>query len=580
MPSITTWSRIEPQTSAADGEGLGAGFAARVHDPLWLLARQWQVGEFQGEDCGTPILARWRGRVSPMRRFVAGPVPVNTQVDGPRFDAASVPLETLVERQVVAEDGLRRAVEDGLHFLRLLGQQRLFNDPSAAFASTYAVPEVTEEQRASLDPETLGYAELVAGRALDARRLRGALGDPATPRLDPALGIDTGDRAEVVEAYRAWVAWSDTLFSEPGAGAPQDGQTWQPDRLEHVFSLSTRLGDDIFGERTLTAQQYADGTLDWYSFDVNAEISLGSGQDEPGEVLTRTVVPAPVTFHGMPARRFWELEDARIDLGALRPGATDLAQLLMVETLTGFGNDWFVLPIELPVGSLVESRSLVVTDTFGVRSLLRPTGDSALANRRGFSMFSHTLPFGPGTEVAVPNLLFLAPTVTPIDGPVLEEVMLVRDELANLGWAVERRLESPLEVGLETATDTPDLASEPAAPRDVPVYRLATPLPAHWVPLIPVRVTDDSAEVRLAPGAVLDLSGVPRVVSPQARLLDPGPGRLLIREEEVPREGVVVRRTYQAARWYDGRLFVWSGNRTSIGRGEASSGLAFDDLVG
>jgi alkylation response protein AidB-like acyl-CoA dehydrogenase len=86
----------------------------------------------------------------------------------------------------------------------------------------------------------------------------------------------------------------------------------------------------------------------------------------------------------------------------------------------------------------------------------------------------------------------------------------------------------------------------------------------------------------LARGAVLALDGTPHVVSAQARLLDVGDpaGRLLIREEEVPREGVVVRRTYQAARWHDGRLFVWAGNRASVGRGEASSGLAFDALDG
>jgi hypothetical protein len=116
----------------------------------------------------------------------------------------------------------------------------------------------------------------------------------------------------------------------------------------------------------------------------------------------------------------------------------------------------------------------------------------------------------------------------------------------------------------------------------VPLYRLATPVPAHWVPLLPVRVSDQSAEVRLARGAVLDLDGTPHVVAAQARLLDVGDpaGRLLIREEEVPREGVVVRRSYQAARWYDGRLFVWAGNRASVGRGEASSGLAFDALDG
>ena len=579
MPSITTWTRIEPQTSSA---GVDTGFAARVHDPLWLLARQWQVGEFQGEDAGTPIVARWRARVAPMTRFVAGPIPPNTRLDAPRFDAGSVPLETLVERQVVAEDGLRRAVEDGLHFLRLLALQHVTVDPGPAFVAAYPVPELSEEQRRALDPETVAYADLVAGRALDARRLRAELGDPAAPHLEAVLGIGPGDRAEVVEAYRAWVAWADALFSEPAADDQAAGeQAWQPDRMEYTFSLATRLGDDVFGERTLTAQQYADGTLDWYSFDLNGEINMGTGQDDPGEVVTRTVVPAPVTFHGMPAPRFWELEDARIDLGALRPGATDLAQMLLVETLSGYGNDWYVIPIGLPVGSLVESRSLVVTDTFGVRSLIRPVGASALPSRSGWSMFSFAMPVEPGDPgVAITNLFFLAPTVRPVEGPVLEEVLLLRDELANLGWAVEHRLESPLEAGVETAKDVVDLAPPPEAPREVPVYRLATPVPAHWVPLLPVRVAEDSAEVRLARGAVLDLTGVPRTVTSEARLLDPGAGRLLIREEEVPREGVVVRRTYQAARWHDGRLFVWSGNRASVGRGEASSGLAFDDLDG
>ena len=60
MPSITTWSRIEPRNVATN---IDIGYAARVHDPLWLLARQWQVGEFQGEDAGTPIVARWRARL-------------------------------------------------------------------------------------------------------------------------------------------------------------------------------------------------------------------------------------------------------------------------------------------------------------------------------------------------------------------------------------------------------------------------------------------------------------------------------------------------------------------------------------
>ncbi len=582
MASITTWSRIEPRTS---GTSIDVGYAARVHDPLWLLARQWQVGEFQGEDAGTPIVARWRARVKPMTRFHAGPIPINTQLDAAKFDADAIPLETLVERQPLQQsataaglDGLRLAVESGQHFLRMLRLQVTTADYTKAFRTMYAVPPLTETQRAALDPETIAYADLVADRALDGRRLRTALGDPASPRLDPALHIAAGDKAEVGAAYRVWVSWSDGLFYEP----PPHDQTWQPDRMEYTFSLSTKLGDDQFGERTLTARQYADGTLDWYSFDLNGDINMGTGQDAPGEIVTRTVIPAPVTFHGMPAPRFWELEDARIDLGSLQPGATDLAQLLMVETLTGYGNDWYVIPVDLRAGSLVECRSLVVTDTFGAQTLHRPTGDPAIQARQGWSMFSLSMPVEPGdaTGVAITNLFFLPPTIRPLEGPVLEEVMLMRDELANLGWAVERRLESPLEVGLETAKEVAELAPAPDAPRDVPAYRLATPVPKHWVPLLPVRVSETSAEVRLARGAVLDLDGVPHVVSAQARILDVGnpAGRLLIREEEVPREGLVVRRSYQAARWHDGRLFVWAGNRASVGRGEASSGLAFDAL--
>ena len=440
MPSITTWFRLEPQTVTED---VATGYAARVHDPLWLLARQWQVGEFQGEDAGTPIVARWRARVAPMTRYVPGPIPPNTQLYAPRFDADAMPLETLVERQPLRQsalvdgvEGLRLAVESGQHFLRLLRLQATTQDHSAAFLRAYPVPALTDEQRAALDPDTRAYADLVAGRALDGRLLRAALGDPANPHVDPALHIAPLDRAEVVEASRAWLAWSSNLFSEPAAG---DG-TWQPDRMEYSFSMSTRLGDDVYGERTLTAEQYADGTLDWYAFDVNGEINMGTAHDPPGAITTRTVIPAPVTIHGMPSPRFWELEDARIDLGALQPGATDLPQLLLVETLSGYGNDWYVIPIDLPVGSLAESRSLVVTDTFGVQTL-DPT--HRRPRHRATRRVEHVLPLAavrccrrdrrPGHEPLLPP-----PTIRPLEGPVLEEVSLLRDELANIGWAVER----------------------------------------------------------------------------------------------------------------------------------------------
>ena len=47
------WSRLLTDTHRPD---LQAGLEARVYDPLWLLARQWQMGEFHGEDAGSPVL--------------------------------------------------------------------------------------------------------------------------------------------------------------------------------------------------------------------------------------------------------------------------------------------------------------------------------------------------------------------------------------------------------------------------------------------------------------------------------------------------------------------------------------------
>ena len=42
--------------------------------------------------------------------------------------------------------------------------------------------------------------------------------------------------------------------------------------------------------------------------------------------------------------RWWEFEDARIDLGDLKPSTTDLASLLLAEFGLVFGNDWSLCP--------------------------------------------------------------------------------------------------------------------------------------------------------------------------------------------------------------------------------------------
>ena len=125
MPSITSWMRLEPRSRNAE---MNDSVQARIYDPLWLLARQWQMGEFQGEDNGSPVMARWRAEAAPLTRYHAGAIAPNTQVDAPRLRRDGMPLETLVEREVVRrpDDAARGRKNSawprraGQQFLRLL----------------------------------------------------------------------------------------------------------------------------------------------------------------------------------------------------------------------------------------------------------------------------------------------------------------------------------------------------------------------------------------------------------------------------------------------------------------------------
>ena len=69
MASITSWTRLEPRPRST---AMRASLEAQLCDPLWLLGRQWQLGEFQGEDAGTPVQARLRAESMRLSRWAPG----------------------------------------------------------------------------------------------------------------------------------------------------------------------------------------------------------------------------------------------------------------------------------------------------------------------------------------------------------------------------------------------------------------------------------------------------------------------------------------------------------------------------
>lgn len=580
MPSITSWMRLEPGSRDAK---MGSSLQARIYDPLWLLARQWQLGEFQGEDNGTPVIARWNAESAPLTRYFSGPVDPATQTKAPKYDR-NVPLETLVEREIVrpaAEqtaqpEKLRLAAESGQQFLRALDEQPI----ARAALDKYREAFIREfpflpEQRDALDADSRAFFDLVATRVPDGRRLFHAfqLTTGGAIVIPPALKIRDADLAEVREAARIWLRWFETLFSEPQA----NDTTWLAERMEYAFSVGTGLSD---GERVLTAPEYYEGHLDWYAFDENQKVTLGGAADQASTSITKTAIPAPASFRGMPAPRFWEFEDAQVNLASVDAGPTDLLRMLLVEFAVDYGNDWFVIPIELEVGSLYSTRSLIITDTFGERTLIKASSEL----REPFStwrMFQHSQLRGNGVPKPATNLFFLPPSlVKSLESRPIEEVLFLRDEMANMAWGVERVIESAAENSLNRFEQQRDEPSPPQkASANELIYRLSTDVPDNWVPLVPVK---RKTGMRLERGKVLQVDQTWQFVEAQGRILNPAqtPQHFGIFEEEIPREGIRVTRSYQLTRWHDGSTHLWVGRRKRVGRGEGSSGLRFDTLNG
>src|ERR1051325_1127755 len=92
LPSVTRWHRVEgiPRTHQFD-----RALRAEVRDALWMLTRQWQMGEFLGDDAGSPVFAKVHLATSRLTTYRPRDLPEQT------FDER-VPLESRVEQRPVA----------------------------------------------------------------------------------------------------------------------------------------------------------------------------------------------------------------------------------------------------------------------------------------------------------------------------------------------------------------------------------------------------------------------------------------------------------------------------------------------
>jgi len=621
-PAITRWNRLEGRPRTHDFD---RALKAEVRDALWMLTKQWQMGEFQGDDAASPVLARVCIDSAPIDRFQAARGPVES------LDLAQ-PLEARVEcRPLPLSLDLRMAV--GHRWLKMLARERTANTLSADYRQPYidaygvAVPDPASPADSMICAHADAWQQVSAagGRAMDGIGFLDHVANPANHAFD-GVGAAAGDEAQLTTLAGRLKDWFAALILQPPAAG---NDAWIPQRLEYQFGCAAPAGQQ---DNVMRAEEYYQGSLDWYALERHpGEAQLGEPASpvRAGTRQAHTFIPTSIVFEGMPNTRWWAFEDRRTNFGEARPDKTDLGKLLLMEFALVYANDWFVLPHTLDIGTLAEVRGIAVTNVFGERQWIEPVREQPAEEWQRWSMF--TLGTTAVERQLPPARLVLLPTVPKVqEGPPLEEVAFIRDEMANMVWAIERRIQLPTGMtrpGAEAARELLELLQKPVreelarlqprraelekipeadrtqAQRDelaavvarlaqlLPPearaairYRLMNTVPEQWIPFIPVHIDGSVREIQLQRAALPRIfpgaPNPPEKVRPRTSLLRHGmPRAYYVHEEEVPRGGAVLSQSYQRTRWIGGKVFTWFGARKQTGRGEGASGLAFDQIV-
>jgi hypothetical protein len=538
-PSATYWYRLEPRPRT---NSLAGPTAAPVRDPLWFLTRQWQMGEFLAEDAASPAYVQIGSAYGSLTDW-------KTPAGAPQPIPAGVPLELLVEREPLTPE-LSLSVELGQIFEMLLKENGGSQADRDGFRAAFPI-----KLPPNAESDAVRFFSICGGRAIDGVALLRAI--QAGAAVPPAPGTTISD-------FEAWVT---EVFGEIGATDPA---AWNPNIINYEVKAEATLPTNTMGE--LTATPARDGAFDWFAFDL-----VSQTQNAPAKPPTKnpsfTVVPTHVRFRGMPNAKWWDFENNVTDFGAIDVQRQDLAKLAVMDFMLLHGNDWFVVPVDIPVNSLYQIGEFLVRDVFGGLTLVDRTDREKTPTGGLWTMFSTV------ANSAVADFFLLPPTasVAMQTGGILEDLRFLRDPTANMDWAIEVQVEGgigqPLYGAEEDARNRPAALppGPPAQPGAVIRYQIESPVPTDWFPYVPVEINNVVTQVVLRLGEIE--RGGPGPVVPKGRVL---PFVKELREQEVPRTGVRVTRVATRSRWLDGSTHLWIARRRTSGRGEGSSGLRFD----
>ena len=385
MDNYPSWQKLEPHSRNQD---FSTGIRATVHDPLWMLTRQWQLGEFEGEDSGSPIYVKVDNRQDKISQVL--------QNDDKVFDYDdSIPLEVFVERTrlEVATDGgsggnnteeedkelqldLQMQVRLGLQFQREMDtllkdvpgnpadlrrfKRFLAQDQELRF-------ELNDRQNEYEVEITKKFVSLVKGRVINIYKATTNLDSPALllkkteqyfaniPNSNPSVpGAVKKAMQLALENLKNW--WygnrkqnnavnrgEEPFFERP----PENFSLWNPRQLEYDFKVQITPKDtsgNFKGKLILDASGYKEDHLDWYSFTVSSESTTDRLELTPLTQSEPYSIATSLRFAGMPEKRWWNFENRYIDFGSISPKKNNIASILLMEFGLVYSPDWFIIP--------------------------------------------------------------------------------------------------------------------------------------------------------------------------------------------------------------------------------------------
>ena len=598
-------SRIEGRTRDADPT---EAMRLRVHDPLWMLARQWQMGEFRGNNTGTAMSVRCIVRYE---------------------DCSSDPIEPVTEQINPRIDFLAK-IESAVHFLDLMRSSGLnvkehlpgliqsFPIDWNALDDSLVLPDaVTSQQEHLLNRHLQNYVRAYRGKIFD--------GEALYNHLVQGQSFLKGDSEEAETKFKAW-------FQKKYKPVSSDSQSWQEADL--CYTVETNVAGKQF-----TGDRYQGGRLSWYTFDYNDNQSAGQSQTSSSKSEQVLCLPTPASFAAAPNKRLWQMEDRKVFMGNSVEEPSE-ANSVVMRFATMYSNDWMLFPLKTEIGQYITIERIDVIDSFG--QLHTMSGDCRAGNKEQLGEYEEqwqvfvNSTVGDAKRTAINGLYYAQQLAATIEGKPVEEIKILRDEIANMVWGVENivsdgcggTLDANLyATQLETIVNERNKAGEPVrepdtivfgqdsapevekaasnqAPRAKFSYSLQSSVPFNWIPFIPQRLaTEDTKNSPFFMGGreiILRRGKMPcyifngnkfdlHAVRPKSSIMRPVVTRdkngnvlkeepMVIHEEAVQATGIRLTKNYQRARWIGGKTYQWLGVHKRQSRTEASSGLVFDKL--